>query len=83
MCVSYTGLCAAAMGRDPVVPIVTEIRVVVSSLGSWHAPFGGVVVVSVGHQTIIDELLFSGTCCIWCLDVLICYAGLSERVFRK
>ena len=28
--------------------IVIEIRVVVSSLGSWHAPFGGVCVTSVG-----------------------------------
>ena len=37
-----------------------------------------------GHQTAIDEWLFSGTCCtcIWCLDVLICCAGLSDRVFR-
>ena len=23
-----------------------------------------------GHQTVIDEWIFSGTCCIWCLDVL-------------
>ena len=35
-----------------------------------------------GHQTVIDEGLFSGPCCIWCLDVLICCAGLSDRVFR-
>ena len=34
-----------------------------------------------GHQTVIDEGLFSGTCCIWCLDVLRCCAGLSDRVF--
>ena len=36
------------LGRDPVVPIVIEIRVVISSLGSWHAPFGGVDVASEG-----------------------------------
>ena len=35
-----------------------------------------------GHHTVIDEWLFSGTCCIWCLVVLICCAGLSDRVFR-
>ena len=35
-----------------------------------------------GHQTVIDEGLFSGTCCMWCLDVLRCCAGLSDRVFR-
>ena len=47
-CVSYTGLCAATVGRDPVVPIVIEIRVVDSSRGSWYAIFGGVCVTSVG-----------------------------------
>ena len=46
--VSCAGLCAVAVGRDPVVRNVIEIRVVVSSLGSWHAPFGGVCVASVG-----------------------------------
>ena len=46
--VSYTGSCPAAVGRDPVMPIVIEIRVVDSSLWSWHANFGGVCVASVG-----------------------------------
>ena len=45
-CISYTGFCPAAVGRGPVAPI--EIRVVDSSLGSWHATFGGVCVTSVG-----------------------------------
>ena len=35
-----------------------------------------------GHQTVIDEMLFSEACCMWCLVVLICCAGLSNRVFR-
>ena len=35
-----------------------------------------------GHHTVIDEWLFRGTCCIWCLDELICCSGLSDRVFR-
>ena len=35
-----------------------------------------------GHQTVIDEWIFSGTCCILSLDVLRCSAGLSDRVFR-
>ena len=37
-----------------------------------------------GHQTVVDEWLFSGACCtgIWCLVVFICCAGLSDRVFR-
>ena len=38
----------SAQPQLDVVPIVIEIRVVVSSLGSWHAPFGGVGVASVG-----------------------------------
>ena len=33
---------------DPVVLVVIEIRVVVSSFGGWRAPFGGVCVASVG-----------------------------------
>ena len=33
---------------DPVVLVVIEIRVVVSSFGGWRAPFGGVWVASVG-----------------------------------
>ena len=40
---------------DPVVPIVIEIRVVVSSLGSWHAPFDGVGVASVGLFVFYDD----------------------------
>ena len=32
-----------------VVLIVIEIQVVVSTLESWHAPFGGVCVASVGQ----------------------------------
>ena len=35
-----------------------------------------------GHQTVIDEWLFSEAGCIWCLVVLTCCAGLSDRVFR-
>ena len=35
-------------GSWTVVPIVIEIRGVVSSLGSWQAPFGGVGVASEG-----------------------------------
>ena len=48
VCVSYTDSCPATVGRDPVVPIVIKIRVIGSSLGSWHATFGGVCVASVG-----------------------------------
>ena len=35
-----------------------------------------------GHQTVIDEWLFGGNSCIWCVDVLRCSAELSDRVFR-
>ena len=35
-----------------------------------------------GHHAVIDEWLFSEACCMWCLVVLICCAGLSDRVFR-
>ena len=35
-----------------------------------------------GHQTVMDEWLFSEACCMWCVVVLICCAGLSDRVFR-
>ena len=41
-CVSYTGFCPAAVGRDLVVPIVIEIRVVDFLSGA------GVCVASVG-----------------------------------
>ena len=34
-----------------------------------------------GHQTVIDEMLSSEACCMWCLVVLICCAALSDRVF--
>ena len=34
------------------------------------------------HHTVIDEWLFSEACCMWCLVVLLCYTGLSTRVFR-
>ena len=55
-------------------------------LGAHKGPLYGYACVRCGytngHHTEIDGLLIDVACCLWCLVVLLCCAGLSDRVFR-